>query len=154
FGPNVYRWQPLVEQQLRTLRATRRLDPAITPELVLAMISAESVGDPLAVSPADAVGLMQVLPSTFAELMGDADPFDPELNMRAGSLYLSLALAAHGGDVEWALAGYNAGIGASRRARAGEEDLWDETLDYVETVIELRDRATRLRGSAPPPPPL
>jgi hypothetical protein len=153
FGPDVYRWQSLVEQQLRTIRATRRLDAQITIELVLAMIDVESRGDPLAVSHADAVGLMQVLPSTFAELMGDGDPFDPELNVRAGILYLNLALASHGGDVEWALAAYNAGIGASRRARAGDQDLWDETLDYVDAVLDRRDRAIRLRGSAPPPPP-
>jgi hypothetical protein len=153
FGPDVYRWQPLVEQQLRAVAATRRLDPSLTPELVLAVIDAESVGDPLAVSSADAIGLMQVLPSTFAELMGDGDPFDPELNVRAGILYLNFALAWQQGDVEWALAAYHAGPTASARARAGEEALYDVTLDYVETVVDYRDRALLYRGLAPPVPP-
>jgi hypothetical protein len=153
FGPNVYRWQPLVEQQLRAVAATRRLDPSLTPELVLAVIDAESVGDPLAVSSADAIGLMQVLPSTFAEIMGDGDPFDPELNVRAGILYLNFALAWQQGDVEWALAAYHAGPTASARARAGEEALYDVTLDYVETVVDYRDRALLYRGLAPPVPP-
>jgi hypothetical protein len=142
-----------VEQQLRAVAATRRLDPALTPELVLAVIDAESLGDPLAVSSADAIGLMQVLPSTFAEVMGDGDPFDPELNVRAGILYLNFALAWQQGDVEWALAAYHAGPTASARARAGEEALFDVTLDYVETVVDYRDRALLYRGLAPPVPP-
>jgi hypothetical protein len=152
FGPAVYRWQPLVEAQLGALAATRRLDPLLTPELLLAVIAAESGGDPLAVSAAEAIGLMQVLPGTFADFYREEDPFDPVLNVRAGILYLHWSLVSHGGDLEWALAGYNAGINASLRARAGETTLWDETIDYVTQVLALRDRAYALRGLAPPVP--
>ena len=154
FGATVYRWQPVVEEQIRTVGRARPLDPSITPELVLAVIAAESLGDPEALSVADAVGLMQLLPSTFADFFSDGDPFDPELNVRAGILYLNLALAREGGDVEWALAAYHAGIGAASRVRAGMGELHDDTLDYVEAVLALRDRAMALRGSAPPVPPL
>ncbi|MBI3973722.1 MAG: lytic transglycosylase domain-containing protein [Chloroflexi bacterium] len=115
FGLDVWRWQPVVEAELGLLRNSRQAHPMVNTELVLAVIAVESAGDPFAVSPAAAVGLMQVLPPTFAELLGDGDPFDPVLNLRAGIRYLSLALAHHFDDLEWALAGYNAGIGRPGR---------------------------------------
>jgi soluble lytic murein transglycosylase-like protein len=154
FGPSVYRWQPMVDAALATVRQQRRLDPVITPELVLAMIAAESNGDPLAVSHANAIGLLQVLPGTFAGYFGDADPFDPDLNLRAGIIHLQVALLGHGGDLEWALAAYNAGLTYSLNARLGNDDLWNETVDYVMLVMDLRERALRFSGVPPPPPPL
>ena len=63
------------------------------------VVAAESLGDPEAVSHANAVGLMQVLPSTFADYYPDGDPFDPILNLRAGMRYLNTALLEHDGDV-------------------------------------------------------
>ncbi|HEV2125125.1 MAG TPA: lytic transglycosylase domain-containing protein, partial [Chloroflexota bacterium] len=123
FPQNVYRWQPLVEAELNTLRAWRIAHPLVTTELALAVITAESAGDPVAVSHADAVGLMQVLPTTFADMFAEGDPFDPVMNIRAGIRYLSLSLLHHDGDIEWALAGYNAGIRASTDARYGGGEL-------------------------------
>jgi hypothetical protein len=147
----VVRWQQVVEAELAALTRVRRLDPNITPHLVLAVIAAESNGDPLAVSPADAVGLMQILPSTFADLQGDGDPFDPNLNVRAGITYLDMALRGHQGDLEWALAGYNAGIAGSLRARAGASQLFDETIDYVTYVMYLLSRPVTIRAAPPSP---
>src|SRR5687768_14723846 len=69
FPPLVARWRALVEAELQTIRTTRGLNEAITPELVLAVIAAESGGDPDARSHAHAAGLMQVLPTTFAALL-------------------------------------------------------------------------------------
>jgi soluble lytic murein transglycosylase-like protein len=134
FTPQVYRWQPLVEAELAALRRLQPIDPAITIELVLAVITAESGGDPLAVSSATASGLMQVLPTTFAEVLGDGDVFDPAMNIRAGILYLHRSIVRHEGDVDWALAGYHAGIAASVQARAGQAGLLDLTVDYVTYV--------------------
>jgi soluble lytic murein transglycosylase-like protein len=150
-GAQVVRWQQVVEAELALLQRGRRLDPNITPHLVLAIIAAESNGDPLAVSRADAIGLMQVLPSTFADLQGDADPFDPNLNIRAGITYLDMSLRGHAGDLEWALAGYNAGIAGSLQARAGTAELFDETIDYVTYVMHLLSRPVTIRSVAATP---
>ncbi len=114
--------------------ATRHgLDPA----LVLALIEAESGHDPAAVSPKGAVGLMQILPETAA-LMGLPEAADPADNLEAGCRYLAGLLASFGGDVELALAAYNAGPGAVRR--------WGGVPPYRETgVFVRRVRATYRR---------
>jgi soluble lytic murein transglycosylase-like protein len=151
FRVNVSRWQPTVEGELSAARMTQGIDQAVTTELLLAMIAAESHGDPRAVSQARAVGLMQLMPNTFADHVKGADPFDPGMNVRAGLLYLNRALSAHDGDLEWALAGYHAGIGASLHARAGDDELWTETIRYVYGVLALRDSALVMRGKQPPP---
>ena len=158
FTPEVTRWLPLVESELAALRARRLDHPELVPELVLAVMAAESAGDPLALSTSDAIGLMQLLPSTFSDMIptpapalslstaGAAsppdppDPFDPVLNIRAGILYLRQLLIRHDGDVAWAVAGYHAGINASARARWEEQPLYDVTLDYVAQVLTLRER--------------
>ncbi len=192
FPPSVQRWRPVVEVELAALRSWWRYHPAVTVELVLAIMTAESGGDALALSTADAVGLMQVLPSTFDEMLGvhpgaratwllarsagtDAgnpgeagatqelapvpdvqlpDPFDPSLNVRAGMRYLALALSQHEGDAAWALAAYNAGANKALRVKAGESELYDQTLNYVAHVLDLRDRALSYNGVAPSTPPL
>ncbi len=154
FPDSVYRWQPLVESELEQLRRTTRVDPELTPELVLAVITEESFGDPESVSTANAVGLMQVLPSTFADFFADADPFDPVLNIRAGIRYLNAALLEYDGDVEWALAAYYLGTGEARALKAGNGDISEDTIEYVAGVLFWRDHALLARGIAPPPPPL
>lgn len=113
---------------------------AVTADLVLAVIEVESRGDPSARSAARAAGLMQVLPATLAALLPDirgADPFDPPQNVRAGILYLDEAVRRHEGDVHWALAGYNAGIPTSLRARTGEARLYGESTEFVSRVLAL-----------------
>lgn len=152
FPASVYRWQPLVESELEQLRRTTRVDPELTPELVLAVITEESFGDPESVSTANAVGLMQVLPSTFADFFADADPFDPVLNIRAGIRYLNAALLEYDGDVEWALAAYYLGTGEARALKAGNGDVTEDTIEYVAGVLFWRDHALLTRGIAPPPP--
>jgi soluble lytic murein transglycosylase-like protein len=113
-----------------------RLDPA----LVEAVIAAESGYDPLAVSPKGAVGLMQILPETAA-LMGLPAPADPAANLEAGCRYLAALQDNFGGDVELALAAYNAGPGAVRR--------WGTVPPYRETRVFVRrvaDTYRRLTG--------
>jgi soluble lytic murein transglycosylase-like protein len=117
-------WAPLAEQAA----AEHGLDPA----LVLAVVQAESGGDPLAVSPAGALGLMQVMPDKFSP---GEDPFDPEANLRAGCSYLRRMLDRYGGDLESALAAYNAGPGAVDRW--GGVPPYPETVSYVERVLLL-----------------
>jgi soluble lytic murein transglycosylase-like protein len=91
-----------------------RMDPA----LILAVIHVESRFDPFAFSSAGAMGLMQILPSTGAELAaregvawrGPQSLFDPALNVRLGIAYLK-ELADRYGNTSVALAAYNWGPG-------------------------------------------
>ncbi len=86
--------------------AARKFD--IDPLLVEAVIMAESGFRPAVVSPAGAVGLMQLMPGTASD-MGVTNPFDPEQNIFGGARYLAMMLSEFDGNVEFALAAYNAG---------------------------------------------
>jgi hypothetical protein len=115
----------------RTLRGS-----AIDPRLVLAVIAAESGFDRRAVSPKNAMGLMQLMPETVARF-GVRDPFDAEENVRAGASYLLLLLRKYG-NLERALAAYNAGEGPV--IAYGAVPPYQETMDYVGRVLHLYAR--------------
>jgi soluble lytic murein transglycosylase-like protein len=108
--------------------------------LVHAMIQAESSYDPEAISPAGAVGLMQLMPET-ARRYGVRDAFDPEQNLRGGVRHLRDLLAQFDGDVELAVAAYNAGPNAV--IRAGHRIPPNlETARYVPKVMDIYRRDT------------
>ena len=100
-------------------------------ELVNAVIKVESNYDSFAVSSKGAQGLMQLIPETARD-MEVADPFDIEDNIRGGSRYLRLMLDLFEGNLDLALAAYNAGPGAVQRY--GGIPPYSETLRYVEKV--------------------
>ncbi len=112
----------------------RRLAPGygLDPELVLAVIETESNFNPNALSPKNAQGLMQLIPET-ATRFGVQDVWDPEQNLRGGMAYLSWLLDRFEGDLELALAGYNAGEGAVERH--GGIPPYQETQAYVSRII-------------------
>jgi len=126
---------------LGTSIAAAAMRHALDPALVLAVIGAESGHDPLAVSPKGAIGLMQILPETAA-LMGLPEPADPANSLEAGCRYLAALLDSFGGDVELALAAYNAGPGAVRRW--GGVPPYRETTTFVRRVGENYRRITGL----------
>jgi|GEM_PF-2421246 len=101
--------------------------------LVKAIIQAESSFNPSAVSPVGASGLMQIMPGT-ADMLGVRNAFDPEENIHAGVRYFRLLLEMLDGDVELALAAYNAG--PTRVLRHGGIPPYRDTLKYVSAVIE------------------
>jgi soluble lytic murein transglycosylase-like protein len=116
--------------------ASRRHD--VDPALIRAVIATESAFDAMAVSPAGALGLMQLMPALAAEL-GVLDPFDPRENIMAGTRYLSELLRLHRGDVRLALASYNAGPGAVARYQGIPP--FRETQQYVRTITSLLARS-------------
>ncbi len=113
-------------------------------ELLQAVIATESGFDPGAVSPKGAVGLMQVMPATAERygVVGDAKATtekkltDPRTNIRAGARYLRDLIRMFPGQLELALAAYNAGEGAVQRA-GNRIPNYRETQNYVKTVMQL-----------------
>jgi len=112
----------------------------VDPYLVLAVVREESRFDPQAVSPARAVGLMQLLPTTAQGVLGTRLPpsrlTNPQLNIRAGVRYLAGLLRRYDGNVTLALAAYNSGPGGVRSVRhlaAADLDRFVESLPYAET---------------------
>ena len=103
----------------------------LDPSLVLALIKVESAFKAKAVSPKNARGLMQLLPSTAA-IYGVTELFDPRQNVLAGVQHLRDLLVVFEGDVTLALAAYNAGSGAVRRY--GGVPPFPETQAYVKRI--------------------
>jgi soluble lytic murein transglycosylase-like protein len=105
----------------------------IDEELIRAVIQVESGWNADAVSSKGAMGLMQLMPRT-AEMLGVEDAFDPERNVEGGVKYLSQLTDKYEGDVEKALAAYNAG--PSRVDAAGGAPF-PVTQRYVDNVMAL-----------------
>lgn len=103
----------------------------VDPRFIHAVIWQESKYDNAAHSRAGAQGLMQLMPAT-AKRFGCADPDDPAENVEAGTKYLSWLLKRFDGNVELALAGYNAGEGAVDKFKGVPP--YSETLNYVHMI--------------------
>lgn len=106
----------------------------IDPDLVRAIVHAESGFNPRAQSPKNAMGLMQLIPST-AKRFGVDDPFNPAQNIAGGTRYLRELLNLFNGNVVLAVAGYNAGEGAVQKY--GGIPPYQETQEYVRRVAKL-----------------
>ena len=122
------------------------------------VMHAESRGNRRAVSPAGAMGLMQIMPETWSMLTSrhrlGGDPFDVRANILAGAAYLR-AMWDRYRDIRLMLAAYNAGPGRVDAYAAGRRGLPSETLAYVAGIARTLGSATRnpnaaaLRPAAP-----
>lgn len=101
--------------------------------LLSSVMRQESGGNPWAVSPVGAIGLMQLMPATAAGL--GVNPWNPAQNILGGARYLAEQLARFQGNVPDALAAYNAGPGAVQRY--GGVPPYAQTEQYVANVLAL-----------------
>ena len=163
YGPTWYQrvFHPLsYESAIAKHARAARIDPY----LVAAVINAESGFRADVVSPAGAVGLMQVKPSTakaVAQAAGMTGKMnvtalsEPDVNIRVGTLYLAELVGRYGGNVQLALAAYNGGMGNADRW-AGEwarnNGRLSDTIDFPETahyVDEVETQAAAYRRLYP-----
>ncbi|MBO4780444.1 MAG: lytic transglycosylase domain-containing protein [Selenomonadaceae bacterium] len=105
----------------------------VDPKLARAIAIAESDMNQAEISPAGAIGVMQLMPET-AESLG-VDPYDKGDNIVGGVRYIRQMLDTFDGDVPLAVAAYNAGPGAVQRY--GGIPPYSETQNYVNRVIDL-----------------
>lgn len=117
-----------LDQVVREASSKNRLDP----DFVRSVISAESNFKIHAVSKKGALGLMQLMPATAAQL-GVADPFDPRANVEAGTAHLSALLDRYNNDPIKALAAYNAG--AHRVKQYNGVPPYRETRAYISKIV-------------------
>lgn len=123
----------------------------IPPSWIIAVMQVESAGDMRAISTAGAMGLMQVMPSTWAELrirhaLG-RDPFEPRDNILAGTAYLREMWDRYG-NVAAMLAAYNAGPGRYDEYRATARPLPAETRAYVAALTPIGPVPVPFRSGA------
>jgi hypothetical protein len=128
-SPNVKKFETLIAAEAKR----QKLDPA----LVKAVIAVESAYDPAAISSKGAVGLMQLIPGT-AERYGVKTIADPLGNVGGGTHYLKDLLTMFNGNLQLALAAYNAGEGAVRQY-SNAIPPYPETQQYVRLVLQFYD---------------
>lgn len=130
------------EKLVREAANRHNMDPA----LVRAVIETESNWNPSAFSRKGAGGLMQLIPTT-AQRYGASDVFNPQQNIDAGVRHLKWLLERYNGNLDLALAAYNAGEGAVDRAHG--IPAFRETRNYVQKVQDayFRPGSGRLEGA-------
>ena len=164
--PNDPRYQRIISElpRSRSVISDGELEPVIArhsrahrlhPALIRAVIKTESDFDPLAVSRAGAIGLMQLMPQTAMRLEV-RDSYNPDENIGGGTKYLRQLLDRFNGNLPLALAAYNAGEQAVERYRGLPPIA--ETKQYVKKVLRyyraflMNDRLSSSRSYRPQAP--
>jgi soluble lytic murein transglycosylase-like protein len=124
---------PTRREQLALLVSAAAATHGLPEELLTAVIEVESNFNAAAVSPAGAVGLMQLMPGT-ARYLGVKNAHDPASNIDGGARYLKKLLGRFDNNLHLALAAYNAG--PSTVLRSGTIPPYAETQRYVPKVIQ------------------
>ena len=134
-GPILSRTLAARRSALTPLIDAIALSEGVDPALVHAVITQESGYHPQARSPAGAVGLMQLMPTTGVRFgVSSAERADPATNVRAGVRYLKWLIRRFHGALPLALAGYNAGEGAVQKY-GNQVPPYRETQNYVRLVL-------------------
>jgi soluble lytic murein transglycosylase-like protein len=107
----------------------------LPPNLLRAVMHAESAFDPNAISPVGASGLMQLMPQTAREMFVN-DIFEPAQNIEGGARYLRVLANEFDGDMVKMVAAYNAGPDAVKKYK-GNVPPYAETQAYVRKVVAL-----------------
>lgn len=131
-------------QRYATIIDTASRAYGVDKALVHAVISAESAYNPVALSKAGAVGLMQLMPDT-AKRYGVKNIFDPAENIHGGVRYLRDLLVMFNGNVELAVAAYNAGENAVIKY-GNRIPPYAETVHYVPKVLGFYRRFQTKKG--------
>ncbi len=140
----------------------------VDPALILAVIGAESSGDPSARGAAGEVGLMQVMPATASWMLGRpvgaGELRDPSLNVRAGAAYLAWQQGRYGGDTAAVVSAYNAGVATDRnpgyvaRVFAVLSELVSPVMaeagPFADSGQERSPAASEIAATGPLPAPL
>lgn len=154
--PNRHRYHAAVsDQELEEAVAHHARENRLSPALLMAIMKAESGFNPLAISKAGAVGLMQLIPET-AIRHGVKNMYDTRDNIAGGARHIRYLLNRFHGNVPFALAAYNAGEGKVDRYR--QIPPYKETRAYVKKVIGFYHgyrtgmRANRIEYGASPMP--
>lgn len=137
------------KKEMTKWSASRGLDPL----WVQSLIRQESAFQPRAVSRSNALGLMQLIPSTAQEVARDLKKtkltipesvFDPDTNIEMGTHYVKKMLSQFGGQLPFALAAYNAGPTRLKRwmdsngTQIIEDDIWVDELPWSETSFYVK----------------
>jgi soluble lytic murein transglycosylase-like protein len=155
------RWLPASIAPYEAALAEAGQRHGVDPALLAIVTLVESLGDPRAQSSGGARGLMQLLPSTAAQIATerhlpaptDERLLEPEYNIDLGAWYLSQQLAAFGAgsagarSVELAAVAYNAGPTMARAYLEGNATLPEETVQYRELVVGMWNE--RLQPESP-----
>ena len=154
--PAIY-WQLIFPQPYWKELVANSGANGLDPYLVASLIRQESEFNAGAISPANAYGLMQLLPSVGKSLakkhgikrFSTSQLLDPSINLELGTIYLKQAIDRYGGQVEYALAAYNAGDTPVRQWLASndykdvpefvESIPYTETREYVQAILRNRE---------------
>jgi soluble lytic murein transglycosylase-like protein len=146
FGPSLFntnaRVPATMPPALQSVIADAARTHGVDPRLVFAVAGRESAFNSNAISPVGACGLMQLMPAT-ARYLGVTNIFDPRDNVFAGTRYLRTLLDTFHGDLDLALAAYNAGPGAVQKYNGIPP--YRETQNYVRAVRSRYEAALALQ---------
>jgi soluble lytic murein transglycosylase len=143
-----FNYRPIVS---RAIKEAKLDESQIEPLLVAALIRMESLFEPSAISPVGAIGLMQLMPDTAAQIARErnlapptrADLFRPDVNIRYGTYYLAARVKDFRGDWFPAICSYNAGVGPVRswwNKKPPEQpiDEFIENIPYIDTRLYIK----------------